>query len=95
MMRKTTLAALGAAMMLFAVPVAAQDFPVQGGDYWTVAEITAPVKGSDPTALPARPPTAAPAATPTIVRLAALLLPPGPATQPVHKTEPAIANFNR
>ncbi len=40
MMRKTTLAALGAAMMLFAVPAAAQDFPVQGGDYWTVAEIT-------------------------------------------------------
>jgi hypothetical protein len=40
MIRKTTLAALGAAMMLFAVPAAAQDFPVKGGDYWTVAEIT-------------------------------------------------------
>ena len=40
MMRKITLSALGAAMMLFAVPAAAQDFPVKGGDYWTVAEIT-------------------------------------------------------
>ena len=40
MMRKTALAALGAAMMMFAVPATAQDFPVKGGDYWTVAEIT-------------------------------------------------------
>ena len=39
-MRKTMIAALGAATMLFAVPAAAQDFPVTGGDYWTVAEIT-------------------------------------------------------
>ena len=39
-MRKTMLAALGAATMLFAFPAAAQDFPVKGGDYWTVAEIT-------------------------------------------------------
>ena len=39
-MRKTMLAALGAAAMLFAAPAAAQDFPVKGGDYWTVAEIT-------------------------------------------------------
>lgn len=39
-MHKMTLAALGAATMLFAVPAAAQDFPVQGGDYWTVSEIT-------------------------------------------------------
>jgi len=39
-MRKTMLAALGAATMLFAFPAAAQDFPVKGGDYWTVSEIT-------------------------------------------------------
>ena len=39
-MRKTMIAALGAATMLFAVPAAAQDFPVKGGDYWTVSEIT-------------------------------------------------------
>ena len=39
-MRKTMIAALGAATMLFAYPAAAQDFPVKGGDYWTVAEIT-------------------------------------------------------
>ena len=39
-MRKTMIAALGAATMLFAIPAAAQDFPVKGGDYWTVAEIT-------------------------------------------------------
>ena len=39
-MRKTLIAALGAATMLFAFPAAAQDFPVKGGDYWTVAEIT-------------------------------------------------------
>ena len=39
-MHKLTLAALGAATMLFATPLAAQDFPVKGGDYWTVSEIT-------------------------------------------------------
>jgi hypothetical protein len=39
-MYKTMLVALGAASMLFAVPAMAQDFPVKGGDYWTVAEIT-------------------------------------------------------
>ena len=39
-MRKTMIAALGAATMLFAFPAAAQDFPVKGGDYWTVGEIT-------------------------------------------------------
>jgi hypothetical protein len=39
-MRKTILAALGAGTMLFAFPATAQDFPVKGGDYWTVAEIT-------------------------------------------------------
>lgn len=39
-MRKTMLAALGAATMLFATPAAAQDFPVVGGDYWTISEIT-------------------------------------------------------
>ena len=39
-MRKFALAALGAASMVFAVPAAAQDFPVKGGDYWTVAEVT-------------------------------------------------------
>jgi hypothetical protein len=39
-MHRTMLAALGAATMAFAVPAAAQDFPVVGGDYWTVAEIT-------------------------------------------------------
>ena len=39
-MNKLTLAAFGAATMLFATPLAAQDFPVKGGDYWTVSEIT-------------------------------------------------------
>ena len=39
-MRKTMIAALGAATMLFAFPAAAQDYPVKGGDYWTVSEIT-------------------------------------------------------
>lgn len=38
-MHKSIIAALGAATMLFAFPAAAQDFPVKGGDYWTVAEI--------------------------------------------------------
>jgi hypothetical protein len=39
-MRKMTLAAIGAAAMLFAIPAAAQDFPLTGGDYWEVAEVT-------------------------------------------------------
>jgi hypothetical protein len=39
-MRKTILAALGAATIMWAMPAAAQDFAVKGGDYWTVAEIT-------------------------------------------------------
>ena len=39
-MNKMTLAALGAATLLFAAPAPAQDVPVVGGDYWTVSEIT-------------------------------------------------------
>lgn len=39
-MRRMMFAALGAATMMLATPVAAQEFPVKGGDYWTVAEIT-------------------------------------------------------
>ena len=39
-MRKTMIAALGAAAMLLSTPAISQDFPVKGGDYWTVAEIT-------------------------------------------------------
>ena len=39
-MRKTMIAALGAAAMLLSTPAVSQDFPVKGGDYWTVAEIT-------------------------------------------------------
>ena len=39
-MRKTMIAALGAAAMLLSAPAISQDFPVKGGDYWTVAEIT-------------------------------------------------------
>ena len=39
-MHKMTLAALGAATMLLAAPAPAQDFPLKGGDYWEVAEIT-------------------------------------------------------
>jgi hypothetical protein len=34
------IAALGAAAMLLSAPAISQDFPVKGGDYWTVAEIT-------------------------------------------------------
>lgn len=39
-MHKMMLVALSAAAMTFAAPAAAQDFPLQGGDYWTVAEVT-------------------------------------------------------
>jgi hypothetical protein len=39
-MRKFMLTALGAVTMVFAVPAAAQDFPIVGGNYWTVSEIT-------------------------------------------------------
>jgi hypothetical protein len=39
-MFKYMLAALGAAAMVGAVPAAAQDYPVKGGNYWNVAEIT-------------------------------------------------------
>jgi hypothetical protein len=39
-MLRVILAALGAAMMLIPATATAQDFPVKGGDYWTVSEIT-------------------------------------------------------
>ncbi|MFL6734923.1 MAG: hypothetical protein ACJ8EY_09520 [Sphingomicrobium sp.] len=39
-MFKTMLVAIGAAAMVSAVPAAAQDFPLKGGNYWNVAEIT-------------------------------------------------------
>jgi hypothetical protein len=39
-MFKSMLAALGAAAMTYAVPAAAQDYPLKGGNYWNVAEIT-------------------------------------------------------
>ena len=39
-MRTVTVAALGAAAMAFSVPAIAQDFPLKGGDYWNVAEVT-------------------------------------------------------
>jgi hypothetical protein len=39
-MFKVMLAALGAAAMMSAVPAAAQDYPLKGGNYWSVAEIT-------------------------------------------------------
>lgn len=40
-MYKLMFGALGAAtIMLAALPAAAQDFPVKGGDYWQVAEVT-------------------------------------------------------
>ena len=38
-MHKLTLAALGAATMLFSSPVAAQEVPLIPGDYWECAEI--------------------------------------------------------
>ena len=39
-MRKIILAALGAATMAFASPVAAQQLPVKSGEYWDVASIS-------------------------------------------------------
>ena len=36
---KMMMAALGAVSMSFAMPAAAQDIPLKGGDYWTVADI--------------------------------------------------------
>jgi len=39
-MHKMTVAVLGAAAMALSVPAAAQDFPLKGGDYWNVAEVT-------------------------------------------------------
>ena len=39
-MRKTMLAALGAATMLFAIPAAAQDIPLVNGNFWNVTEVT-------------------------------------------------------
>jgi len=36
---KLMMAALGAVSMSFAMPAAAQDIPLKGGDYWTVADI--------------------------------------------------------
>jgi hypothetical protein len=39
-MFKPMLAAFAAAAMSYAVPAMAQDYPLQGGNYWTVAEVT-------------------------------------------------------
>lgn len=38
-MKTILLAALGAVTMTFAVPAFAQEMPLKGGDYWTVADI--------------------------------------------------------
>jgi hypothetical protein len=38
-MRKTMLAALGAATMLTSIPAVAQDLPLVGGDYWDVTSV--------------------------------------------------------
>lgn len=38
-MRKMMLAALGAATIAYAVPAAAQDLPLVGGDYWDVTSV--------------------------------------------------------
>jgi hypothetical protein len=40
LMKKLVLAALGAATIVFAGPATAQDYPLKGGNYWNVAEIT-------------------------------------------------------
>ena len=39
-MHKLAIGVLGAATLLLASPAASQDFPLRGGDYWEVAEIT-------------------------------------------------------
>src|SRR5690349_20496228 len=39
-MRKIAIGLLGAATLLVATPALAQEFPLKGGDYWEVAEIT-------------------------------------------------------
>ncbi len=39
-MKTLMLCALGAATMALANPAAAQDYPLRGGNFWTVAEIT-------------------------------------------------------
>ena len=39
-MFRPMLVALGAAAIAYAVPAAAQEFPLEGGNYWTVAEVT-------------------------------------------------------
>lgn len=39
-MRKTILAALGAATMLLAAPAFAQDIPLMNGNFWNVTEVT-------------------------------------------------------
>ncbi|MEO5640895.1 MAG: hypothetical protein ABIQ98_03915 [Sphingomicrobium sp.] len=39
-MKKMTMIALGAVSMALAVPAAAQDYPLKGGNYWTVGEVT-------------------------------------------------------
>ena len=39
-MFRPMLVALGAVAISFAVPAIAQEFPLEGGNYWTVAEVT-------------------------------------------------------
>lgn len=39
-MKKIALAALGAVTMILAMPAAAQEYPVIGGDFWDVTEVT-------------------------------------------------------
>jgi len=39
-MRKLLLGALGAGTMLLSTPVAAQELPVRGGDFWDVSSVT-------------------------------------------------------
>ena len=39
-MRNVMLAALGAGTLIFATPSIAQEYPLKGGNYWNVAEVT-------------------------------------------------------